>query len=110
VPRVSWLWGIMVIAAAMTVSEARAAAGGANCDGALMVAEIAAAVERGAKPPADESFQQLMGSARFIAAAEAGDAVAEYSSLADWATRRGRWNGQDERPSTGTRGPRPIWD
>jgi TPR repeat protein len=43
-----------------------------------MVAEIAAAVERGAKPPADESFQQLMGSARFIAAAEAGDAVAEY--------------------------------
>ena len=77
-PRVSWLWGIMVVAAAMSASEARAATAGANCDGALMVAEIAAAVERGAKPPADESFQQLMGSARFIAAAEAGDAVAEY--------------------------------
>jgi hypothetical protein len=87
-PRVSWLWGIMVIATAMTVSEARAAPGGANCDGARMVAEIAAAVERGAKPPADESFQQIMGSARFIAAAEAGDAVAVLRpgfETSDWA-------------------------
>jgi Sel1 repeat len=72
-------WGLTTIIAVLGPSEAPAASfGGANCDGALMVVEIAAAVERGAEPPADESFQQLMGSARFIAAAEAGDAVAEY--------------------------------
>ena len=62
------IWGLTMIIALLGAREARAAADRVNCDGALMVAEIAAAVERGAEPPADESFQQLMESARFIAA------------------------------------------
>src|SRR5215211_9144643 len=75
------LCGLMLITA-MGVGEARAAAaGGPNCDGALMMVEPSVAKARddtAAANAAAEQFMSLIGSPKFLAAAEAGDPLAEY--------------------------------